>query len=202
MGLLDSAASTIGLGGGDSPVLKKAQTDPNTQRLLDNEVVNNTMPIEIRQSELQDQGMAGTQAPRQLLTGGSVPGQEGMNEALQKRQDRQFDSENNRMSRGIQANSLANIAGENASLLSTVRGESQAAANFASKQALAAQNAENSRNNAITSLLGGVGAVTGAGIGSESTDQNGNSNSRLGAIIGQQAGRSAGPGTGKISYVQ
>lgn len=119
----------------------------------------------------KSRAMEGTQAPADFLRAGQIPGQEGMNTALERRQQRQFASQNNLAERKVEAEAPTKQAGRIQSQLGMARGEYSATLDFINRQKTAQLNSEAARNQALMGLIGGIGSGAGYALGSKKTTQ-------------------------------
>lgn len=182
--------------GGPMPEVNHASLDPNTSRLLNNKLVDATISPDFAKSTLADQEMKGVQSASNLLKGGGIDG--ATNEALQRRQQRQFASTQNQMQKSAEMDAPKIQAARTQQTLGIVRNDSQAASDFAKQTLMTQQNKTFARNNAINSILGTVGTAVGAGAGAAIGGWQGGA---MGANLGGGLARSVGPTGGNLNYL-
>lgn len=199
MGLLDSIAGgatqliggAVGVNTADMPELEKAKLDPYTKQILDQRVTEANAPTDQTEKSIVEQQNRGVGSGSQLLSGGGIDSP--MHDALQARQNRQFNSATNKIKRTDQVNAPAERFSRLAGTLGAVRNDAHNAMKFAQDQKLASQNQMFAENNALASILGTYGSFLGSAVG-------GPGGGALGGAAGRSVARANGPG-GKMGYL-
>lgn len=188
----------LGVGGQKyaAPEIDESQIDPDAAAILEQRAQRDSGPA----TDIAADQNLGTGSASGLLAGGGVGSP--MQDALARRQQRQFGSHVNKMRRSDESDAPVSQGARQASTLGAIKKNSVNAINFANKVKIVEQNKKFARNSAINSIIRGgstlVGTVAGGFLG-------GTEGAKVGATAGQgfgsAAGQSVGGETGNMSYI-